>query len=190
MYDESAILTTARLYCETMSLTLSTVSSYAAGSGRALSRLAEGHTITTRRSMTIMRWLSDHWPSDVTWPEGVARPDSNAQDGKPNDDTASALERVREARARWTRAVDAGDLAAAAEAEMDGLRAATELDAGGRVCRRAAIEALGVPDHVFDRTVARFRDGRADGRPRPHSQPSRVLTLLRASGDVRFKEAS
>lgn len=54
--------------------TRSTVSTYAAGPGDALERLARGCTITVRRATRIIQWFSDHWPLDLDWPSDIPRP--------------------------------------------------------------------------------------------------------------------
>jgi hypothetical protein len=43
-------------------------------SGVKYRQLCEGRDITVGRLESAVRWLSDNWPADLPWPEGIARP--------------------------------------------------------------------------------------------------------------------
>ena len=51
-----------------------TIGRLASGSGDFYARLKRGHDLTTRRAERVVQWLSDHWPSDLEWPEDIPRP--------------------------------------------------------------------------------------------------------------------
>ena len=72
--DSKNILALAKLYAKSVGLSLSTVSTYMAGSGDVLRRLELGHDLTTRRSVRLATWLSDHWPPNLKWPSDIPRP--------------------------------------------------------------------------------------------------------------------
>ena len=74
MDDEGRLIRLAEAYAAHRGLRLTTVSTYACGSGAALNRLRLGHTITNRRTARICQWFSDHWPEDAEWPADIPRP--------------------------------------------------------------------------------------------------------------------
>ena len=53
-----------------------TISRLAVGSWDAISRLRNGHDITTRRAETLLSWFSTNWPTDLEWPADIPRPQS------------------------------------------------------------------------------------------------------------------
>ncbi len=61
-------LATARGWTDTYASRMS------AGSGDLLCRLEAGNSITLRRANAILRRVSDLWPNDLDWPEGIERP--------------------------------------------------------------------------------------------------------------------
>lgn len=73
--NADSLLRLIERYAEGRGLTVSTVSTYAAGAGDMHGRLSRGHDITTRRAARIAQWLSNHWPPGVDWPADIPRPD-------------------------------------------------------------------------------------------------------------------
>lgn len=61
-------------YAEATNVAPATVSLRSAASGGLYRRLRDGHSITVRRAERIIQWLSDHWPADLPWPDGIDRP--------------------------------------------------------------------------------------------------------------------
>ena len=63
-------------YCETAHLAPSTVSTKIFNDGKRVALLRAGGDIGTRQLAHAVAWLSDHWPAQAVWPDGVARPDA------------------------------------------------------------------------------------------------------------------
>lgn len=61
-------------YARATGVSPATVSLRSAASGGLYRRLRDGHSITVHRAARIVQWLSDHWPADLAWPDGVGRP--------------------------------------------------------------------------------------------------------------------
>ena len=61
-------------YCRATGLAEATLSSRMLGDGKRLAAIREKSDIGVRRLNRAIRWLSDNWPADAAWPEGVARP--------------------------------------------------------------------------------------------------------------------
>jgi hypothetical protein len=61
-------LATARGWTETYASRMS------AGSGDLLCRLRAGNSVTLRRANTIVQRISELWPEDLAWPDGIERP--------------------------------------------------------------------------------------------------------------------
>ena len=162
------------------------------GDGSLYSRLRAGGTITIRRAERIAQWLSDRWPEDAEWPADIPRPapataeraqDDHSEPSPVSDPVAAA----RAARERMLDALLAHDDAAADAAEAEALRIGGRLNAAGRIASPAALcAALGVDRRCYDNTVGRYAHGRAEHPPRRRSDTARMLTALRAAGDVRF----
>jgi hypothetical protein len=64
----------AEAYAEHLSLTLSTVSTYARSDGKFFGRLKGGSGCTVKTATTVAQWFSDNWPDDLAWPRDIARP--------------------------------------------------------------------------------------------------------------------
>lgn len=56
----------------------STLSDRVMGSGTRFRRIRDGSDIGTVTFERVMQWLSDNWPDNAKWPEGVARPAPSA----------------------------------------------------------------------------------------------------------------
>lgn len=197
--DEIRLIAIAEQYARHRSISVARVGALAAADGKFFGRLQAGRTCTLRLANSVLQWLSDHWPADLEWPEGVARPapapespaggaaKEGADHGQvPSGGGLSALERVRREIRAMRAATYEHDLREAERRELAALEAAKELGPDGRACRQAVIEALRVAPHVYDATVARYAGGRG-GVPRRGGAPARVLFLLREAGDVRFE---
>lgn len=65
-----------KCYADHRGLTVSTVSTYAAGAGAFYDRLRDGHDITTRRAARVVEWLDANWPpeEELPWPKDIPRP--------------------------------------------------------------------------------------------------------------------
>lgn len=72
--NAETILRLCQIFAEAKNLSISTVSTYAAGSGDFCARLEDGKDITTRRAARVTQWISDHWPEDLEWPADIPRP--------------------------------------------------------------------------------------------------------------------
>lgn len=68
------LLTVARAYGAAGDLDLSTVSWRCMGDTKKLGAIERGADIQVRRLERTMRWFSDNWPADLTWPGDVPRP--------------------------------------------------------------------------------------------------------------------
>lgn len=179
----------------------STVGRKASGDGQLYTRLANGGEITVGRAARLTQWLSDHWPADLAWPDGIVRPApspgspaAGRREERGAKDAALpaggggplAVARREVAAMRRCMRADPPDHAGAQRHERLALAAARTLGPDGRVCRRAVCEALRVEAHVFDSTVRRYRAG-APVAPRRGGKPEQVLQLLVEAGDVRFR---
>lgn len=73
--DIAQLIELAETYGRFRQLALSSVSLYAANSGKLLPQLkAERCSITLARRDAIFAWFCAHWPADLPWPAGVPRP--------------------------------------------------------------------------------------------------------------------
>lgn len=68
------LLRCSDVYCEAKNLARPTVSAQILRDSRAFDRVASGGSITIRNFERALQWFSDHWPADVTWPDGIPRP--------------------------------------------------------------------------------------------------------------------
>ena len=72
--NTDALVTIAQAYAKHRSLTLSTVSTYAAIDGKFFRRLQDGSGCTLRKAHAVMLWFSENWPDDLEWPCSISRP--------------------------------------------------------------------------------------------------------------------
>lgn len=70
-----SLLKVARAYADAAGVDLSTVSWRVFDDSKKLAALETGADIQARRFEKAMRWFSDHWPDNATWPSGVMRPE-------------------------------------------------------------------------------------------------------------------
>ena len=75
---EHDLLNLAKAYGAHQGLTLSTVSTYAAGAGHVFGRLEGGGGAAPKVRARIALWFSDNWPADLEWPAKIERPERSA----------------------------------------------------------------------------------------------------------------
>lgn len=69
------LVMTADCYCAGSGESRNALSKQLFGRGGQIDDLAAGRRdMTTRTAEDAFRWLSDNWPADAAWPEGVGRP--------------------------------------------------------------------------------------------------------------------
>lgn len=64
----------AEAYAQHLSLTLSTVSTYARNDGKFFDKLKGGAGCTVKTASIVMQWFADNWPEDLAWPKDISRP--------------------------------------------------------------------------------------------------------------------
>lgn len=62
------------LYSTVTGRAIPTVSTDMFGTGDALTRLYRGKDMLTARQEKAVQWLSDNWPPETPWPDGIHRP--------------------------------------------------------------------------------------------------------------------
>ena len=68
------LLRLADVYCSATGLSKARLATIVANDGKFFQRIGSGGGLTVRTHERCMRWLSDNWPDDVAWPEGIERP--------------------------------------------------------------------------------------------------------------------
>jgi hypothetical protein len=68
------LLTLSNTYAAHRRLSLSRVSTLAAGGGGYLQKIAAGASCSIDKYFRIKEWFSARWPEDLLWPTGVDRP--------------------------------------------------------------------------------------------------------------------
>lgn len=72
--------TVAVKYADAKEISHGALSSRVFGDGTKLPKILSNEVgITVDRFERTMRWFSEHWPSDVDWPDGVVRPIQHTQ---------------------------------------------------------------------------------------------------------------
>lgn len=74
MSQISDLLLVSDAFCAATGMGRKRLSTLMLQRGARLDELAGGGDLGTRTWAKAMRWLSDNWPDDVEWPEGVKRP--------------------------------------------------------------------------------------------------------------------
>lgn len=74
MDSSSALLKVARAYSEATGRSLARIGTVIHNQGAFFKKLEEGGTCTMETFDKAMRWFSENWPSDASWPVGIARP--------------------------------------------------------------------------------------------------------------------
>ena len=72
--DEQSLVDAAQRFASARGITLWRVGFLAAGDGKFFARLKAGRTCTLRVARVVVQYLSDHWPDDHEWPDGIPRP--------------------------------------------------------------------------------------------------------------------
>jgi hypothetical protein len=65
------VLRLARVYCECLGVSLTTVGVRAAGNDKVFTRLASGRTCTVRTLERAGAWFAENWPAGLPWPADV-----------------------------------------------------------------------------------------------------------------------
>jgi hypothetical protein len=65
-------------YCCSVKLAEATVSSRLFNDGKRVASLRAGSDIGIRRLHQALQWLSEHWPTDLDWPDSINRPISGS----------------------------------------------------------------------------------------------------------------
>ena len=73
MFAIEDILLLAGRYARARRIATSTLARIATGSSTWLDRCASGR-VTIRSAVSVVQWLSDHWPEGLEWPSDIARP--------------------------------------------------------------------------------------------------------------------
>ena len=79
--DEESLVDVAQRFASARGITLWRVGLLAAGDGKFFARLKSGRTCTLRVARVVVQYLSDHWPDDHEWPEGIPRPTPRSKSG-------------------------------------------------------------------------------------------------------------
>ncbi len=74
MLTIATFFTIADRYSEATRLAEATLSSKIFNDGKRLTAIRNGADVGVRRLEIATTWLSNHWPDDLDWPEGVDRP--------------------------------------------------------------------------------------------------------------------
>lgn len=72
--DTSNLLALCELYCKAIGLSESTISQRATKNPYYFSRLRARQGSTVKTYNRVLRWFSDHWPTDEPWPRDIPRP--------------------------------------------------------------------------------------------------------------------
>ena len=81
------LMSCATAFAQKRNVKLTTLGRKAANDSPFFTRLKDNRTsFTARKYDEIIQWFSDHWPADLEWPHGVARPliVARAASGKAN----------------------------------------------------------------------------------------------------------
>lgn len=71
---KSDLLAIADRYCDATGMSKARLATILANDGKFFDRIEAGGGFTVRRFEDSMRWLSDHWPSEISWPSDIPRP--------------------------------------------------------------------------------------------------------------------
>lgn len=73
--DIADLLTLASTYSAHTGRSEATVSNLALGRATLFSRLRAGGDCTLGTAHRVVAWFDTHWPADLEWPAGIARPE-------------------------------------------------------------------------------------------------------------------
>ena len=68
--------TVSRMYCGAVGISRARVATVIFNHGAKFELIDQGRDINTRTFETAMAWFSAHWPTDLAWPDGIDRPES------------------------------------------------------------------------------------------------------------------
>lgn len=68
------LLAASRAYLAARGMSQPRLSTLLFNDGKRLRQIEEGKDLTTKTLERAMRWLSDNWPEETDWPDGVDRP--------------------------------------------------------------------------------------------------------------------
>ena len=74
MLDDAQIAVAIRSFAAASGQSVTYAAKRATGSADTVARIDSGTSLTLRRATRIVQWLSDHWPADLPWPDGIDRP--------------------------------------------------------------------------------------------------------------------
>lgn len=77
---KQALITLAETYAAHRGLTISTVSTYAAGDGKFFGKLKGPASCTLKTAESVLEWFAESWPADLEWPVDIERPDQSKKD--------------------------------------------------------------------------------------------------------------
>lgn len=63
-----------RVVADAKGVSPSRIAFLAAGDGKFFARLEAGRTCTLRVERVVLEYLSENWPDDEAWPDGISRP--------------------------------------------------------------------------------------------------------------------
>ncbi|MUO84017.1 hypothetical protein [Agrobacterium vitis] len=63
------------VYCSASGMSRSRLSTILLSGGMRLQQIQDGGDIGVSRFEQAIQWLSDNWPDDTPWPDGVYRPE-------------------------------------------------------------------------------------------------------------------
>ncbi|KAA3510122.1 hypothetical protein DXM21_20040 [Agrobacterium rosae] len=64
-------------YCRATDRSESRISTQVLSGGKRLQQIRDGGDIGTVGFEKAMQWLSNQWPDDLPWPEGIPRPSNS-----------------------------------------------------------------------------------------------------------------
>lgn len=80
------LIEAAKAFEAASGVSLATIGRRALNDNTLLARLASGQGFTVKTYDRLLGWLSENWPDNAVWPEGVIRPEPAA----PTADLAEA----------------------------------------------------------------------------------------------------
>ena len=74
MEREQQILALAAAYAKQSKLSPASIGIYAVNNSRLIASLKNGAEVRRQTAARVIQWFSDHWPTDLDWPESIPRP--------------------------------------------------------------------------------------------------------------------
>ena len=79
MTHREVLLTLFECYCRRAKLSQARVSTLVFNHGGRIARIRAGRDFTVGSYERALRWFSDQWPEELSWPEGIPRPSRAGQ---------------------------------------------------------------------------------------------------------------